>query len=124
MTVSCVSLLLLSACARQATQEQESKAAVEAAIRAYLSQRPDLALDKMEMELKQVEFQGETAEADVVFRVKSGEGEMPFHYRLRRQGTGWVVERGSGQGTAMPPGHPPVTTPPAPPEKLPRTGQR
>ena len=112
---------LSAACARQSI---ETKPAVEAALRAYLAQRPGLALDKMDMEVKDVQFKGETAEADVIFRVKDGPGEMGMHYTLRRQGNQWVVE-GSGQSSAsgaeLPPGHPPVK--PATPEKLPRSSQ-
>lgn len=112
------------ACARPSI---DNKPAVEAALRAYLAERPGLAMDKMDMEVKDVQFNGDTAEADVVFRVKGGEGEMAMHYTLRRQENQWVVER-SGQsgssGGALPPGHPPVQPAPAPPEKLPRTGQR
>ncbi|MBI4465844.1 MAG: hypothetical protein HY656_00250 [Acidobacteria bacterium] len=120
-------LFFLGACAPKEATEQETKAAVEAGIRAHLSQRSGLALDKMEMEVKQVTVQGEKAEADVVFRSKGGEGEMAMHYTLRRQGDRWVVERSGGAGAGggvLPPGHPPVTTPSAPPEKLPRSGQR
>ena len=114
---------LAAACARQSI---DTKPAVEAALRAYLAQRPGLALDKMDMEVKDVQFKGETAEADVVFRVKGGEGEMAMRYTLRRQGNQWVVER-SGQtgasGAEMPPGHPPVDSSPTPSEKLPRSSQ-
>lgn len=108
---------LSAACARQSI---DTKPAVEAALRAYLAQRPGLALDKMDMEVKDVQFKGDTAEADVVFRVKDGEGEMAMRYTLRRQGHQWVVER-SGQtgasGADMPPGHPPVESAPTPPGK-------
>jgi len=112
---------LAAACARQSI---DTKPAVEAALRAYLTQRPGLAMDKMDMEVKDVKFKGETAEADVVFRVKDGEGEMAMRYTLRRQGDQWVVERGGqtgASGAEMPPGHPPVQ--PAPPEKQPRSSQ-
>lgn len=121
--VVCAALLLLAACQKEGVAELESEAAVEAAIRTHLSTRPGLAMDKMEMEVRQVEFKGDTAEADVVLHVKDGEGEMPFHYTLRRQGDQWVVERGGGNGTGEPPpGHPPVAPLTGPPEKLPRTG--
>ena len=112
---------LAAACARPSI---DTKPAVEAALRAYLAQRPGLAMDKMDMEVKDVKFKGETAEADVVFRVKDGEGEMAMHYTLRRQGNQWVVERSGHTGASsdeMPPGHPPVQ--PAPPEKQPRSSQ-
>lgn len=118
-------VLLAAACGRGGAAKLESNEAVEAAIRTYLSQRHDLAMEKMVIEVQHVEFKGETAEADVVFRVQGGEGAMPFHYTLRREGDHWVVERGAGRGMGagpMPPGHPPVISP-QPPEKLPRSGQ-
>jgi len=112
--------LCVAACQKQAP---ESKAAVEAGLRAYLAGRPGLAMDKMEMEIKDVQFKGETAEADVVFRVKDGEGEMAMRYTLRRQGAQWVVEKsGAGADADLPPGHPPTNSS-TPPEKLPRSRQ-
>lgn len=116
----CAALLLVGC----QTGAPETKAAVEAGIRAYLAQRPGLAMDRMEMEVKNVEFKGETAEADVVFRVKGGPGEMGMHYTLRRQAEQWVVEKsgaGPATGTQLPPGHPPLQ--PAPAEKPPRSSQ-
>lgn len=120
-----LTLLAAAACGRGGASKLESNEAVEAAIRAYLSQRSDLAMDKMVLEIEHVEFKGEKAEADVVFRAKDGQGAMPFHYTLRRERDHWVVERGAGRGMGtgtMPPGHPPVTSPPRP-EKIPRSGQ-
>ncbi len=67
------------------------------------------------MEVQQVDIRGDTAEAGVVFRIKQGEGEMLFHYLLGRADGRWVVERGASGG-ALPPGHPPMTPSPAPPE--------
>ena len=121
-----LTFLAAAACGRMGASKLESNEAVEAAIRAYLSQRSDLAMDKMVLEIQHVEFKGEKAEADVVFRSKDGGGAMPFHYTLRREGDHWVVERGAGRGMgtgALPPGHPPVTNPASPPEKLPRSGK-
>lgn len=120
-------LLATVGCQDEPSPALESKDSVEAAIRDYLSQRQDLALDNMTVEVTEVEFQGETAEAEVIFRTKSGQGQMLFHYTLRRVGNHWVVEGGSRPrppaARELPPGHPPVDSPPAQPENLPRPGQ-
>jgi hypothetical protein len=102
-------------CARETPTPMQSpgdghEAAIEAAVRNYLAGRSDLALDNMQIEFKQISVQGDTAEADVVFRAKSGEGEMPVKYRLKREEGTWVVERKRREASSgpMPPGHPPV----------------
>lgn len=110
-------VLTLSACQQEPA---DPKAEIEAAIHDHLSKQSGLALDKMEMEVQQVDVRGDTAEARVVFRIKQGEGEMLFRYLLRRADDRWVVERGTSGG-ALPPGHPPMTPSPETPEKLPRT---
>ena len=103
-------VLALSACQQEPA---DPKAEIEAALHDHLSKQSGLALDKMEMEVQQVDVRGDTAEARVVFRIK--QGEMLFRYLLRRAGDRWVVERGASGG-ALPPGHPPMTPSPAPPE--------
>ncbi len=102
-------------CARETPTPTQSprdgqEAAIEAAVRNYLAGRSDLALDNMQIEFKQITVQGDTAEADVVFRTKSGEGEMPVKYQLTREEGTWVVERKRREASSgpMPPGHPPI----------------
>ena len=80
-------VLALSACQQEPA---DPKAEIEAAIHDPLSKQSGLALDKMEMEVQQVDVRGDTAEARVVFRIKQGESEMLFRYLLRRAGAvGW-----------------------------------
>ncbi len=110
-------VLALSACQQKPT---DPKAEIEAAIHDHLSKQSGLALDKMEMEVQQVDVRGETAEARVVFRITQGEGEMLFRYLLRRADGRWVVERGASGG-ALPPGHPPLSESTYPIKKVPRT---
>ena len=110
-------VLALSACQQQPA---DPKAEIEAAIHDHLSKQSGLALDKMEMEVQQVDVRGDTAEARVVFRIKQGEGEMLFRYLLRRADGRWVVERGTSGG-ALPPGHPPLSESTYPIKKVPRT---
>lgn len=99
------------------SQGEGQEAAIEAAVKAYLAGRSDLALDNMEIEFKKISVQGDTAEAEVVFRTKSGEGEMPISYKLAREEGNWVVQRKRPEASEgpMPPGHPPV--PPQAPER-------
>ncbi|HWP86127.1 MAG TPA: hypothetical protein VNN17_13110 [Terriglobia bacterium] len=84
-------LFLLAGCQQLMNQE----AAVQQAIRDHLASRSDLALDKMTMEVQQVTVNGETAQAEVVFRV-TGEvqSQMAYQYELRREGGRWRVDRG------------------------------
>ena len=65
-------VLALSACQQEPA---DPKAEIEAAIHDHLSKQSGLALDKMEMEVQQVDVRGDTAEAQVVFRIKQGEGD-------------------------------------------------
>ena len=94
--------------APEATQETDPKQTAEKAIRSYLESRPNLAMDRMDLEVEDVQVEGDAAVAKVIFRTKEGEGAMPFTYNLRREGDGWaVVPKDSGESTAhLPPNHP------------------
>lgn len=124
-----LALLAIPACDRQA----KSETAVRQAIERYLAARPNLNLQGMELQVSNVRFQGERAEADVMFRAKSdGKAALSMHYNLRREGGGWrVTPQSSGHGM-MPPeagesmpelpgGHLPVgsSSPPSPAPELP-----
>ena len=102
--------------APEAAQEADLKPAAEKAIRSYLESRPNLAMDRMELEVEDVQVEGDTAIAKVIFRTKEGEGAMPFTYNLRREGDGWaVISKDAGEGAAhLPPNHPATTKDPAP----------
>lgn len=122
----CVLVLATAGCGRFRSGPQlERKEAVKAAIDAHLAKRRgQLALDQMNVEVKDVKFQGDRAEADVLFTSQSGGASMTMHYSLRREGDHWVVERGGSSGMGMPPGHPPSNAPPpsdaTPPGQVPR----
>ena len=83
------------------------KSAAEAAIRTYLESRPGLDMDKMDLTVKEVRVEGDTAVAQVVFKTKEGEGAMPFTYNLRREGDG-------ENNAHLPPNHPSTPKDPAP----------
>jgi hypothetical protein len=84
----------------------ESKADVERAIQQYMSTRPGLTSTAMSMEVKQVTFRGEQAEAEVVFRSKDNpQASMSMRYVLKRAGGNtWSVDRDKSRSLSA--GHP------------------
>ncbi len=76
--------------------EGDSNAAIQRAIEEHLANRPGLANDNLLMEVKDVQIQGDTAVAEVVFRSRTDQAAMmAFHYQLRNEGNRWKVESGS-----------------------------
>jgi uncharacterized protein YhdP len=79
-----------------------SKAAVQEAIEEHLKQRPNVVFQNMTVEVGDVTFNGDTAEAQVKFRSKQAPNlAVGMLYKLRRAGNGWQVESTS---TATMPG--------------------
>lgn len=103
-----------------------SKSAVQAAIEAHLKKRPGLALSNMSTEVKDVKFEGDKANAQVIYVSKdSPDLKVEVRYVLQRQGDQWVVESSTPMGgvggnphggVAVPPsgGMSPHTAPAAP----------
>ena len=91
-----MSLLVLglagsSACNR--SSGVHSKAAVQEAIEEHLKQQPNVAFQNMTVEVGDVAFSGDTAEAQVKFRSKQAPNlAVGVQYKLRRSGNGWKVE--------------------------------
>ena len=74
----------------------QSKSAVRAAIEAYLRQRPNLVLSNMTLDVQEVKFHGDTAEAEVKFESKeSPDLAVKVHYVLQKSGDHWVVRSSS-----------------------------
>ena len=118
----CLLLLATPACARYARSKLETKEAVKAAIDEHLAKRRGkLALGNMNVAVREVKFQGDRAEAEVVFTTQ-GRASMNMHYTLRREADHWVVERGASSDMGMPSGHPSMTEP-AHPQTAPPAGQ-
>jgi hypothetical protein len=70
-----------------------SKAAVQEAIEEHLKQQPNVVLQNMTVEVGDVAFSGDTAEAQVKFRSKQApDMVVGVQYKLRRSGNGWRVE--------------------------------
>lgn len=119
----CAFLLAAPACARYSKSKLETKEAVKAAIDEHLAKRRgQLALGNMNVEVREVKFQGDRAEADVVFTTQAG-ASMGMHYTLRREADRWVVERGASPDMGMPSGHP-STTEPGHPQAAPPAGAK
>jgi hypothetical protein len=86
--------IVLTGCSR--SKGPQTKEAVQAAIEAHLAQRQNLMLSNMTVEVQDVKFQGDTAEAQVNFRSKKASDlVVGVRYLLRRSGDTWKVESSS-----------------------------
>jgi len=97
----------------------ETKAAVQEAIDAHLKQRADLMMSGMTTEVLNVQFHGDTADADVRFQSKqSAAMAVTIRYTLRKTGDHWEVVSSSQAHGAMgtnPHQMPPASATPTPP---------
>ena len=131
--------VLLAVCALLVTagcksSPADERAAIRTALESYLSQRGNLNMTGMDMDIQVTRMDAQTADVNVTFRAKQGEGSMQMAYQLEKQGNVWVVKGSKapmggahpavGEGAAapapgqLPPAHPPMTAPqPAPPKK-------
>ena len=86
--------MVLTGCNR--SKGLESKEAVRAAIEAHLAERQNLMLANMTVEVQDVKFKDDTAEAQVNFRSKQASDlVVGVRYLLRRSGDTWKVESSS-----------------------------
>ncbi len=118
--------LVLSGCSRST----QSNAAIQAAIERHLQSQKNLALNNMTMEVQNVKYTGDKADADVQFQSKqSPSTAVGVHYILQRSGDDWEVISsapttggtggsphgvgggGAGGGMPMPPPAPPQAQP-------------
>ena len=115
----CLVALLLSGAGCHKAEELQSKAAIQRAIEAHLQRRPNLVLASMTLEILDVKFAGDTAQAEVEFRsTRSPNLVVGVRYILRRVDNHWHVESSTpstGMG-ASPHGDAAPTTPPPPAE--------
>ena len=120
VVVLSVLVLSVSGCSKSA--KLQSKESVQKAIESYLQQRQNLVLANMNLEVADVKFTGDTAEADVTFRSKqSANLVVGVRYKLKLAGDHWQVESSTptsgmggsphGSGAASAPAHPPAETP-------------
>ena len=113
-------LIVLSGC-QKSNQNPE---AVKQAIVEHLSKRTDNMLSAMDIDVKNVSFRADGADAAVSFRPKgSKEGGLDMNYELELKNGKWAVKPKPAMqgdphggavptpttgGGAMPPGHPPL----------------
>lgn len=102
----CLTLAAAAGCSRQAPVNE--RAEVEKAIQEYVNSRPSLSPETMSMEVQQVSFQGDRAEATVQFRSKHDlRSGVAMLYVLKRTGSrSWMVERDKTKAI-----HPPTPGP-------------
>ena len=113
LAAPCLALLVLTAarCGNSASS-LNSKEAIRKAVVEHLSTRKGLDLDMsaMDLEIGDVSFRTDEAEATVSFRPKGSQAAaMTMKYQLAREGSGWKVKpkanaaHGAGSG-ALPEG--------------------
>ena len=97
LSVSLWLLATLAACARR----QDNRADVERGIQRYIAAKPGLS-SSMSMEVRSVNFGGDQAVAEVIFRSKTNpQASIGMRYVLKRTGKdSWEVE--PGKSTSIP----------------------
>lgn len=111
--ILCVLLpaIFLFGCAK----DINNKDAVKEAVMKRLTAVSGLNMSGMDVDITNVSFQGNQADAQVAFRVKgSTDSMLNMSYKLERKGDEWTVKAssggaGGGGGTNLPPGHPPAS---------------
>jgi uncharacterized protein YhdP len=89
---------------------------VQEAIEEHLRQQSNVVLQNMTVEVGEVAFLGDTAEAQVTFRSKQAPTlAVGVEYKLRRSGNGWKVESTSSASMGGTNPHTNTATPTAPP---------
>jgi hypothetical protein len=84
-----------------------SKAAVQAAIEEHLRQQPGLQMQNMTMQMQNVRFHGDAAEAEVKYVSRqSSDIYVQIRYRLRKEGGRWEVQSSSLVGGMSAEPHP------------------
>ena len=112
-------VLLTIACGKHLNDQD----AIRASIDKHLTEQAGLNLSAMDREVKNITVNGNTADAQVEFRVKGGDASMQVQYSMQKDSSGWKVMSskpmpGMGahpgsdgppaSGDSMPQGHPPV----------------
>src|SRR5437016_14429419 len=72
-------------------ETQGPDASVRAAIQAHLAHQGSLNLQAFDTDVKQVNIEGDHAQAQVEFRVKGGPGAMQLTYSLEKREGAWSV---------------------------------
>jgi hypothetical protein len=98
IVIGFVALALISSGCRRFTGR--SRSAVRTAIEQHLRDQPGLQMQNMTMEVKDVRFSGDTADAQVRFVSKESPGAfVVIRYQLRRDNGQWQVQSTSRMET-------------------------
>ena len=103
----CLMLATAAGCSRQAPVN--NAADVEKAVQDYVHSRPGLSGTAISIEVRQVTFHDDRAEATVLFHSREDpQSSVALRYVLKRAATRtWVVEREKTRGiSSVPPGGP------------------
>ncbi len=105
MRSATLAVILLGALTASGCHKKESETdAIRAGIMKHLSSLNTLNLSGMDMNVTNVNIQGNQATAQVEFRPKSGApagASMQVSYALTKQGADWVVVKNEGVGGAI-----------------------
>jgi hypothetical protein len=104
-----IPVVLALACLAGCQKDIQNKDAVRQGVINYLTQNKNLSIGSMDIEVTQVNFKGNVADATVQFKPKGGDAAsgMTMHYTLEQQANGWVVKKKADNGhgmTSMPQG--------------------
>ena len=104
--------VVLSGCSKSV----QSNTVIQAAIERHLQKQQNIAFNNMTLEVQNVKYAGDKADADVKFRSKQAPDlAVSVHYTLQRSGDSWEVvssssssgmggnPHGGGSGMPMPP---------------------
>ncbi len=96
LSVLAATLLLLAGGCKKASNSNDE---ILAAVKRHLSERGTLNLAAFDTQIKQVTYQGDRAQAEVVFRVKNGQGAMQLGYNLEKRNGAWTVVEAKPAGS-------------------------
>lgn len=88
------------------TAPQTDQQAIEQAIRQHLAENKSINMSVMDMSMGQVSINGDQAQANAEFRLKTGGPAMQMTYSLQRHAGGWIVANGQPSGGQFV--HPPM----------------
>ena len=112
--------LVLSNCNRSG--KVQSNAAIQQAIEQHLQKQSSVLFNNMTVEVQDIKFEGDRANADVKFRSKqSPDLVVARHYVLRRVEGQWQVESSSSPGGMGNPHGGPMSPQPSSPPAAPVT---
>jgi hypothetical protein len=74
---------------------------IRTAIQAHLAHNTNLRSDAFDMQLKQVTYDGDHANAQVEFHARNGGGTMQLAYALAKQNGAWSVIESTPQGSSF-----------------------